>query len=723
MKIRFLGATSTVTGSRTLVDHDGTRVLVDCGLFQGFKQHRLRNREPLEVEPSSLDAVVLTHAHLDHSGWLPALSRSGFAGPVYCTEGTAGLLKILLPDAGRIQEADAEHANRKGYSRHSPALPLYTVRDALRALRLLRPSPWVGEVGLGSLSVTFHRAGHILGAASVRVASDRTSVLFSGDIGRPADLVMLPPAPPVDADFLVVESTYGDRDHEDRDPMDRLAEVVQATVRRGGMVLIPSFAVGRAQSVLFALCRLRDAGRIPDIPLVLDSPMAVDTTNLYLRHLEELRLSAAEARQMLAGVQLVRQTDASKALHRRQGPFALVSSSGMLTGGRVLHHLRRRAVDPDNTLLFVGYQAAGTRGATLLSGEADVKIHGALVNVRCHVERLDGFSAHADRPELIGWMRQMATRPRQVFLNHGEPAACEGLRRAVREQLAWEAVVATEGREITLGGAFSGSRAAARPVVRAAVVSGGPDPRSSSSHLRADLDLELLARDDMRMVRLALEYQKVETALAAAGVEGLVVVFGSARADEPEPGSVATLDGLQRMASEARRFGRLAGEARQLGGRSIAVATGGGPGIMAAANRGATDAGLASVGFNIGLPHEQDPNPWITPSLSFQFRYFALRKLHFMQRARALVAFPGGYGTLDEVYEALCLVQTEKVDPMPIVLVGRAFWQRMLPADHLVTLGTISASDAALFEVVDGADEAWGVIERFYGARPHPRDG
>lgn len=442
MKIQFLGAAGVVTGSRTLVTSGATRLLVDCGMFQGHKQNRLRNWEPLDVAP--LDAVVLTHAHIDHSGWVPALIRQGYDGPVCCTPGTAALLSILWPDAGRIQEEDAAYQNKKGSSKHSPALPMFTEADALRALKNVVPVESHAPHTVAGIEITFRDAGHILGASSVVLHADGQRLLFSGDLGRPDDRVIPAPEPPPEVDVVVMESTYGNRVHPDVDQDTRLAEIINRTVQDEGMVLIPSFAVGRAQGLLWSLHLLMESGRIPRLPIVVDSPMATSATDAFLAHPEALRLEPAQLRAMTRNVQFVGSVEESRALNDRLEPFILIAASGMLTGGRVLHHLRERAPVKRNTLLFVGFQAPGTRGARLLEGEKTFKMFGSKVKVRCSVESITGFSAHADSDELVTWLSAAPTRPKRVFLNHGEPDAVDALRIRLGD-LGYTVVVATEG--------------------------------------------------------------------------------------------------------------------------------------------------------------------------------------------------------------------------------------------------------------------------------------
>jgi metallo-beta-lactamase family protein len=442
MKLTFLGATGTVTGSRYLVESDGRRVLVDCGLFQGLKQLRLRNWAPLPIEPASIDAVVLTHAHIDHSGYLPRLVEQGFRGRIHATGATTELCGILLPDSGKLQEEEAAYANRRGTSRHHPALPLYTQEQARAALARFRPErfdrPFEPVPGL---TVHFDPAGHILGAASVHLQSGHGSLLCSGDLGRNDDLLMKPPAPPRPADVVLVESTYGNRRHETHDVQEALAQVVNRTAGRGGCVVVPAFAVGRAQLLLHLLRRLKEAGRIPDLPVYLDSPMATDATSLYQRHPELHRLDAAACAALSRDVRIVTTPDESRSLASMRYPAVIVSASGMATGGRVVHHIEAFAPDPANTILFAGYQAMGTRGAALVGGAREVRMHGHWVTVRAEVAQLEGLSSHADRDELLAWLGALATPPRRVYMTHGEPESADALRQAVAERLGWRAVV------------------------------------------------------------------------------------------------------------------------------------------------------------------------------------------------------------------------------------------------------------------------------------------
>jgi metallo-beta-lactamase family protein len=452
LQLSFLGASGTVTGSKYLLEHDGHRVLVDCGLFQGYKALRLRNWARLPVEPSSLAAVVLTHAHLDHSGYLPLLVKNGFRGPVFCTEATKALCEILLPDSGHLQENDADFANRHHYSRHKPALPLYTQEDAERSLRYLKPVSFEEALKLpGGATAIWRRAGHILGAASVEIGWASVKTVFSGDVGRFGDPMMVDPAMIAQADYFIVESTYGDRRHDPASPQDALAEVINRTVHRGGTVIAPAFAVGRAQSVLFHIQKLKAAARLPEtLRVFLDSPMAIDASDIFCAHGDDHRLSPAECRHLQKDVRYVRDADESKALTASPMPKVIISASGMATGGRVLHHLKQYAPDPRNTILFTGFQAGGTRGAAMVAGAPTVKIHGLYVPIKAEVKNLEMLSAHADCDELMRWLGGFNRPPRRTFITHGEPAASDALRHRIEEELHWDCLVPEQGQTVDL---------------------------------------------------------------------------------------------------------------------------------------------------------------------------------------------------------------------------------------------------------------------------------
>lgn len=445
MQLTFLGATGTVTGSKYLVEDGDLRVLVDCGLFQGQKELRLRNWEAPPFSPSSLRAVILTHAHLDHSGYIPLLVKNGFRGLVYCSEATLDLCRLLLPDSGYIQEEDAARANRHSYSKHHPALPLYTEEDAKKSLAYFRPVAFGSPCHIGQgVSFTLHHAGHILGAAFIRLANGKTSVLFSGDLGRLRDPVMNPPAQIQGADYLVVESTYGDRVHDPQDPAEDIERVIRRTIGRGGSVVIPAFAVGRAQAIMYYLHRLKAEGRIPQgLPVYLDSPMAINASELFCRHPKDHRLPPGLCAAVCGVATYVRTPEESRALGNSNGgmPKIIISASGMATGGRVLHHLKHTLGDPRNTVLLAGYQAEGTRGDRLVRGEKEIKIHGQMRPVKAEIVQLDNMSAHADSAEILSWLGHLKNPPVKTFVTHGNPSSAQGLRQKIETELGWKGVV------------------------------------------------------------------------------------------------------------------------------------------------------------------------------------------------------------------------------------------------------------------------------------------
>lgn len=455
--LTFLGAAGTVTGSRFLVDTRWARIVVDCGLFQGAKELRLRNRAPFPVDPATIDAVVLTHAHLDHTGYLPALVRGGFRGQVYATSDTVALTGIVLADSARLQQEEADYANRKGFSKHHPALPLYTEEDANQAISQLEVAAFDTPVEVADgITATFRRAGHILGSASVSLTFSSGERLFvSGDVGRPSHPILLPPAPFPEADIALVESTYGDRRHgEEAEALDRLAGVVSRTAERGGMVVVPAFAVDRTEVVLLALARLRREGRIPQLPVHVDSPMALAVLQVYREAIRrgepDLRIGGDGDDPLAAGdLHEEHSTAESKALNALVYPSIIVSSSGMASGGRVLHHLAQRLPDQRNAVVLVGFQAEGTRGRSLADGARTVKLFGRYVPVRAEVAVIDAFSVHADADELVEWMRP-APAPRSTFVVHGEEHASAALRDRIGTDLDWPAIVPAQGERVRL---------------------------------------------------------------------------------------------------------------------------------------------------------------------------------------------------------------------------------------------------------------------------------
>ena len=479
--LTFLGAARTVTGSKYLLQKNGAKVLVDAGLFQGLKALRERNWQGLPIQPKEIDAIVLTHAHLDHCGYLPRLVSLGFRGRIFCTAGTKDLCRIILPDSGRIQEEDAEQANKHHYTRHAPALPLYTENDALQTLTLLQPVGYERPVPVADgIEVEFLNAGHLLGSAYARVRTDDRTVLFGGDLGRFNRPVLPDPTMVEHADYLLVESTYGDRIHEQDDNGEKLAQAIRDVFDRGGRMVIPAFAVGRVEELLYWIRRLESERRIPILPVYVDSPMATEALARYTDRVRELdpemhpeerdeitphgpaaheprerrRASAARERELCAfctvKFKTVSSTQESKELTRSKRPAIIISSSGMATGGRVLHHLKACLPDPRNTVLLVGFQAEGTRGRRLVNGEKTLRIHGVDVAVNAHVDRIDSMSAHADSSEILRWLRGFTAPPRQTFLVHGEPVAMDTLRASIVKELGWDVHMPQWQEQVTL---------------------------------------------------------------------------------------------------------------------------------------------------------------------------------------------------------------------------------------------------------------------------------
>jgi metallo-beta-lactamase family protein len=457
--LQFLGAAGTVTGSKHLFSWHGERVLLDCGLFQGLKALRERNWRSPPIDVESVGAVLLSHAHIDHSGALPLLARNGFRGPIHCTAATAELIEILLLDAAHLQEEEASFANRHRTSTHHPALPLYTTDDARAALRLVRPHPYGEPFEVAAeVAASFRRAGHILGSASISVrygARDARTVTYSGDLGRWGRPILRDPELVSEADVVLIESTYGNRTHAP-DPERLLAEIVRDVAARKGVLLVPAFAVDRTQELLYLLRALEDDSAIPALPVFIDSPMAIDVTDVYARHSEEhdldMRKLAARGRSPLAphDLHILRSVEESKSLNERAGPMIVISASGMATGGRILHHLARRLPEPDATVLFVGFQAAGTRGRSLQEGAKTLRIYGQEVGVRARIALLDGLSAHADQNDLLRWLGGFRRPPRHTYVVHGESEAADTLAALIRHRLGWTASVAEDGQVVGL---------------------------------------------------------------------------------------------------------------------------------------------------------------------------------------------------------------------------------------------------------------------------------
>lgn len=438
MNIQFLGATQTVTGSKYLVQTEHKKVLVDCGLFQGYKELRLRNWAPLPINPATIDYVLLTHAHIDHSGYIPLLVKNGFCGKIICTVSTRDLCKILLPDSGHLHEEEARYANLKGYSKHHPALPLYTQEEAEASLDYFQTVPFDKPFKIHEgFTACFHYAGHILGASLIRLEHEGVSLLFSGDLGRQCDPIMKPPQAPPESDYYVIESTYGDRLHDKADAEIQLKDVINRTVKRGGVILIPAFAVGRTQILLYYIQQLKAKKQIPDIPVYVDSPMATNATEIFAHHAGENRLNSQQCADVCGVAEYIRSVEESIELGKRKMPMIIISASGMATSGRVVHHIRNFASDYRNTILFSGFQAGGTRGDRLVRGEKELKMFGQIVSVRAEIVQMGNTSAHADYEEMLEWLSNLKNPPRKIFITHGEEASTRALKDKIEQQFHW----------------------------------------------------------------------------------------------------------------------------------------------------------------------------------------------------------------------------------------------------------------------------------------------
>ena len=449
--LRFLGGAETVTGSKFLVETGPSRVLVDAGLFQGYKQLRLRNRDAFPVPPDSLDALMLTHAHIDHTGYVPALIRDGYDGPVLATSGTADLLRLLWPDSAHLMEEEAEFAARKGFSKHAKPEPLYTAADAEQALSRIRLVERDRDYDVApGVSARWHPAGHIVGASGVQLTTGAGTVFFSGDLGQDDDALMREPRPFPGSDILLMESTYGDELHGDFSPLDQLEEAMAPVLERRGVVLIPAFAVGRTQALMLHISRLMHQKRIPEVPVFVNSPMAVNASGIYAQHSDELRVDHDELERMYASVKMVRTVDQSIALNMADGPMIIISASGMMTGGRVLHHVVAFGQDPNNAIILSGFQAGGTRGADLARGERTLRIFGEDIPIKAQITQIDSMSAHADADQLLAWVRSAPTPPRMTYLVHGEDHAADRMRFRIEHELGWPVRVAEHNEEIDL---------------------------------------------------------------------------------------------------------------------------------------------------------------------------------------------------------------------------------------------------------------------------------
>lgn len=450
-ELTFLGAASTVTGSKYLLRCEDTKVLIDCGLFQGIKSLRMQNWDKLPIKPSEIKAIILTHAHIDHSGYIPRFIKDGFRGKIYCTQATYDLCRILLPDSGYLMQEEADFLNRTNRTKHKPALPLFTEKEAKQALDFFETIEFHSKIHIDQqISFQFNYAGHILGAASAIVNAGGKRIAFSGDIGRLDDELLYAPESLPQVDYLVVESTYGNRLHKKTKIEDELEKIINNTYQRGGVILIPAFAVGRAQSLMYSLWKLRRDNRIPAMPMYLNSPMATNANDLLMKHKDLHKLSAETCTAICNIVKYVNSAEDSQRLNEKKGPMLIISASGMLSGGRVLHHLKQFGPDKKNTILLAGYQAAGTRGDAIEHGAREVKVHGKYVEINAQVESLDNVSAHADYSEIIAWLKKSNINPQKVFITHGEPAAADELRRRLHETFGWYCEVPGLGKRVCL---------------------------------------------------------------------------------------------------------------------------------------------------------------------------------------------------------------------------------------------------------------------------------
>ncbi|MFT6219740.1 MAG: metallo-beta-lactamase family protein [Lentimonas sp.] len=442
MKITFLGATQTVTGSKYLIENEDKKILIDCGLFQGHKELRLRNWKKLPINPENIDAVILTHAHIDHSGYIPLLVKQGFKGKIYCSAATYDLCAILLPDSGYLQEEDARRSNKYSYTKHKPALPLYGRHDAIQSLEQFKVVGFNENIDIGGgLSFILRHSGHILGSSFVLLSNTKTTITFSGDLGRLNDPILKPPVKLQYTDYLLIESTYGGRLHDKTDPIEKIGQIVRDAAKIGGTIVIPAFAVGRSQTILYYISELKRLKKIPDIPVFLDSPMAISASDLLCKYKTDHKLSGDLCEDVCSVATYTRDVEDSKKIDASPMPKIIISASGMASGGRILHHLKHFIGDHKNTILFTGFQAGGTRGDRILKGEKEIKIHGKMHPVKARIETITGTSAHADYAEILEWLSNFKQAPKKVFITHGEIEAAKSLKGKIEKQLGWNVVI------------------------------------------------------------------------------------------------------------------------------------------------------------------------------------------------------------------------------------------------------------------------------------------
>lgn len=740
LNLTFLGANRNVTGSRYCLEAGNTKLMIDCGMVQE-REFLARNWKPCPIPAQDMDAIALTHAHVDHVGLIPKFVKDGFRGPIYATEPTVDLAELMLRDAARIQEEDAKYKKRRhrkeGRKGPRPEVPLFTDHDVDDALRLFSGIRYDAPTTVGDgITVTWRDAGHILGSASLEVAAaerrlERTFI-FSGDLGQPGKPLIGDPTYFERADYVVMESTYGDRDHPPHQGMEeQLERIVNQTLSRGGNLVIPVFAVERAQEMTYFLSRLSHGGRIPDVPIFLDSPMAYDATEIFRKYEswldDETRalIKADEPPLRFPGFKLVRTTEQSKAINRLDTPCIIMAPAGMCQAGRIKHHLRANLGRADSTILFVGFQARGTLGRRLLSGEEEVRIHGRQFRVAAQIEQMFGLSGHADRTGLLTWLEHFRQPPRKVFLTHGEEDAALSMQKAVQEKLGFDVSVPDYGDMFeveddgpSLIGVENTSSFVKHPQVARSEQTSADDVKKS---LRPELgssqtfppsvehpDLEFLDsvkrrpvsflhEDPWRVLRIQSDtIQGIEVmSRALQGRRRAIAVFGSSRLPTSDP---------------AYQFARKT--CRLLGERGFAIITGGGPGIMEAANRGAQDAESLSIGLNIRLQHEQPSNAFC--DASYTCHYFFVRKMMFAKYSRGFLIFPGGFGTLDELFESLTLIQTGKLAEFPVVLAGSEYWKPAIDWMQTTVLekGCIDDEDIGRFHILDEPNDIADLLDQ-----------
>lgn len=694
MKLTFLGANRNVTGSRYCLEVGGKHVMIDCGMVQE-REHLSRNWEPCPIPAGEIDALVVTHAHIDHIGLIPKFVADGFRGHIFATKPTVALADVMLRDSAKIQAEDAKYKRRRhrkeGRKGPYPVVPLYSDQDVENAIQLFRGVDYrVPTEIMPGLTVTWHDAGHILGSASLEILVQESGLertfVFSGDLGQHEKPLIHDPTYFRFADYVVMESTYGDRDHDAQGTIEeQLEAIVNATIGRGGNVVIPVFAVERAQEMMFFFSRLVHRNRIPPVPIYLDGPMASDVTNIFRRFTTWLdkdtadAIAADEPPLHFPGLTLTRTAEESKSINHSKHPCIIMAPAGMCNAGRIKHHLRNNISRPESTVVFVGFQAEGTLGRHLLSGEKRVRIHGREYHVAAEIQQVSGMSGHADRTGLLQWLNHFEQPPRKVFLTHGEETAAIALKKNIESRFGFDVSVPEYGSEFVFRDEGATLVNAGQP--NAVAVTRLPISNATTEVIvepvrvdeifpvspeDPDLDfldsatrrpIGFLHEDPWRVMRIQSDLiQGIEVMTRALqGRRRSVAVFGSARLPESDPSYQL-----------AQRTCQLIGE------RGFAIITGGGPGIMEAGNRGARDAGSPSIGLNIELPHEQSMNPYC--DASYTCRYFFVRKMMFAKYARGFLIFPGGFGTFDELFEALTLIQTGKLSQFPVVLVGTSFW-------------------------------------------------